>query len=542
MRSPRTDGPGVSPATATDRGIEVRGPVSAEQSAVLSDAALEFVATLARRFDGRRRELLAARRQRQQEIVGGRMPDFLSETRQVREREWTVAPIPSDLQDRRVEITGPVDRKMIINALNSGARVYMADFEDAHSPTWANTLDGQLNLRDAVRGTIAFTSPEGKRYGLAERVATLVVRPRGWHLVEKHLHVDGQPISGSLFDFGLYFFHNAAALIAKGTGPYFYLPKMESHLEARLWNDVFVAAQDALGIPRGTIRATVLIETILAAFETDEILWELRDHSAGLNCGRWDYIFSFIKKFRHRPDFVLPDRASVTMDRPFLHAYVELVIRSCHRRGIHAMGGMAAQVPIKNDPAANEAALDKVRQDKLREVAAGHDGTWVAHPGLVAIAKEAFDAQMPAANQINHPLGDVRVQAADLLAVPAGEITERGLRTNVDVGIQYLEAWLRGTGCVPIYNLMEDAATAEISRTQVWQWVRHGAKLADGRAVTPELVRGTIGEELEKIRGMLGPERFDGGKFALAARLFDQMMTGSEFPEFLTLVAYDHLD
>ena len=542
MRSPRTDGPGVSPATATDRGIEVRGPVSAEQSAVLSDAALEFVATLARRFDGRRRELLAARRQRQQEIVGGRMPDFLSETRQVREREWTVAPIPSDLQDRRVEITGPVDRKMIINALNSGARVYMADFEDAHSPTWGNTLEGQLNLRDAVRGTIAFTSPEGKRYGLAERVATLVVRPRGWHLVEKHLHVDGQPISGSLFDFGLYFFHNAAALIAKGTGPYFYLPKMESHLEARLWNDVFVAAQDALGIPRGTIRATVLIETILAAFETDEILWELRDHSAGLNCGRWDYIFSFIKKFRHRPDFVLPDRASVTMDRPFLHAYVELVIRSCHRRGIHAMGGMAAQVPIKNDPAANEAALDKVRQDKLREVAAGHDGTWVAHPGLVAIAKEAFDAQMPAANQINHPLGDVRVQAADLLAVPAGEITERGLRTNVDVGIQYLEAWLRGTGCVPIYNLMEDAATAEISRTQVWQWVRHGAKLADGRAVTPELVRGTIGEELEKIRGMLGPERFDGGKFALAARLFDQMMTGSEFPEFLTLVAYDHLD
>jgi malate synthase len=354
--------------------------------------------------------------------------------------------------------------------------------------------------------------------------------------------VDGQPISGSLFDFGLYFYHNAAALIAKGTGPYFYLPKMESHLEARLWNDVFVAAQDAMGIPRGTIRATVLIETILAAFETDEILWELRDHSAGLNCGRWDYIFSFIKKFRDRPDFVLPDRASVTMDRPFLHAYVELVIRSCHRRGIHAMGGMAAQVPIKNDPAANEAALDKVRKDKLREVAAGHDGTWVAHPGLVAIAREAFDARMPAANQIARPLGDVKVTAADLLAVPGGEITERGLRTNVDVGIQYLEAWLRGTGCVPIYNLMEDAATAEISRTQVWQWVKHGAKLADGRAVTPALVRDTISDELEKIRGMLGPERFDGGKFDLASRLFDQMMTGTEFAEFLTLVAYDHLD
>jgi malate synthase len=543
MRSPRTDGPGVSPsAAAADPGIEIRAPVSGDQSAILSDGALQFVATLARKFDGRRRELLAARRTRQQEIFDGRMPDFLSGTRQVREREWTVGPIPSDLQDRRVEITGPVDRKMVINALNSGAKVYMADFEDAHSPTWANTLDGQINLRDAVRGAITYTSPEGKRYGLAERLATLMVRPRGWHLVEKHLVVDGQPVSGSLFDFGLFFYHNAAALIAKGTGPYFYLPKLESHLEARLWNDVFVAAQDALGIPRGTIRATVLIETILAAFETDEILWELRDHSAGLNCGRWDYIFSFIKKFRHRPDFVLPDRASVTMDRPFLHSYVELVIRSCHRRGIHAMGGMAAQVPIKNDPAANDAALDKVRQDKLREVKAGHDGTWVAHPGLVPVALEAFDVGMPAANQITRRLEDVTVNATELLAVPAGEITERGLRTNVDVGIQYLEAWLRGTGCVPIYNLMEDAATAEISRTQVWQWVRHSAPMGDGRRVTPELVRATIAEELEKIRGLLGPARFDGGKFDLAARLFDQMMTGSEFAEFLTLVAYDHLD
>jgi len=543
MRSPRTDGPGVSSSTATkDPGIEIRGPLSGEHAGILSDGALRFVAALARRFEARRRELLAARTVRQREIQDGRMPDFLAETRQIRAREWTAAPIPADLADRRVEITGPVDRKMIINALNSGARVYMADFEDAHSPTWANTLDGQVNLRDAVRGTIAFTSPEGKRYGLAERVATLVVRPRGWHLVEKHLHVDGAPVSGSLFDFGLYFFHNAAALIARGTGPYFYLPKMESHLEARLWNDVFVAAQDALGVPRGTIRATVLIETILAAFETDEILWELRDHSAGLNCGRWDYIFSFIKKFRHRPEFVLPDRASVTMDRPFLHAYVQLVIRSCHRRGIHAMGGMAAQVPIKNDPAANAAALDKVRQDKLREVRAGHDGTWVAHPGLVPVALEAFDAGMPQANQIGRRLDDVAVGAAELLAVPAGEITERGLRTNVDVGIQYLEAWLRGTGCVPIYNLMEDAATAEISRTQVWQWVRHGAQLADGRRVTPELVRATIAEELEKIRGLLGAARYDGGRFELASRLFDQMMTGSEFAEFLTLVAYDHLD
>jgi malate synthase len=543
MGSPGVAGSGTAaPVTRADPGIEVRGPVTGEQGSILTDGALRFLASLARAFEGRRRELLAARPRRQQEIFDGRMPDFLPETRRLREREWTVAPIPPDLQDRRVEITGPVDRKMIINALNSGASVYMADFEDAHSPTWANTLDGQVNLKDAVRGTITFTSPEGKRYGLAKRVATLMVRPRGWHLVEKHLLVDGAPISGSLFDFGLFFYHNAAALIAKGTGPYLYLPKLESHLEARLWNDVFLAAQDALGIPRGTIRATVLIETILAAFETDEILWELKDHSAGLNCGRWDYIFSFIKKFRHRPDFVLPDRAQVTMDRPFLHAYVELVIRSCHRRRIHAMGGMAAQVPIKNDPAANDAALDKVRKDKLREVAVGHDGTWVAHPGLVPVALEPFDAQMRAPNQIARPLADLSVAASDLLAVPTGDITERGLRTNVDVGIQYLEAWLRGTGCVPIYNLMEDAATSEISRTQVWQWVKHGARLADGRAVTPELVRRTIAEELEKMRGMLGPERFDGGKFDLASRLFDEMMTGAEFTEFLTLAAYDHLD
>jgi malate synthase len=543
MALPSVAGSATSaPSSHADTGIVVLGPVAGEHASILTDGALRFVASLARTFESRRRELLAARRRRQQEILDGRMPDFLPETRDLRAREWIVAPVPPDLRDRRVEITGPVDRKMIINALNSGARVYMADFEDAHSPTWAGTLDGQVNLRDAVRGTITYTSPEGKRYGLAQRVATLMVRPRGWHLVEKHVLVDGAPVSGSLFDFGLFFYHNAAALIAKGTGPYFYLPKLESHLEARLWNDVFVAAQGALGIPRGTIRATVLIETILAALETDEILWELRDHSAGLNCGRWDYVFSFIKKFRHRPDFVLPDRASVTMDRPFLHAYVELVIRSCHRRRIHAMGGMAAQVPIKNDPAANAAALEKVRQDKLREVGAGHDGTWVAHPGLVPIALEAFDAGMRGANQIARPLPDVVVTARDLLAVPAGEITERGLRTNVDVGIQYLEAWLRGTGCVPIYNLMEDAATAEISRTQVWQWVRHGARLADGRTVTPELVRSTIAEELEKMRGALGPERFDGGRFDLAARLFDQMMTGAEFAEFLTLVAYDHLD
>jgi malate synthase len=529
-------------ATQTLTGIDVLGPATPESARVLTSDALAFIAALARDFESRRRELLERRVKRQQEIVDGRMPDFLGETREVREGDWKVAPIPADLTDRRVEITGPVDRKMVINALNSGARVFMADFEDAHSPTWAGTIEGQANLMDAVDGTIEFVSPEGKVYRLAKRIATLVVRPRGWHLVEKHVLVDGRPVSGSLFDFGLFFFHNAAKLIARGTGPYFYLPKMESHLEARLWNDVFVFAQDRLGIPRGTIRATVLIETVLAAFEMDEILWELREHSAGLNCGRWDYIFSFIKKFRHRPDFVLPDRASVTMDRHFLKSYVELCIRTCHRRGVHAMGGMAAQIPIKGDAAANQAALDKVRQDKLREVAAGHDGTWVAHPGLVGVATEVFDAHMQSPHQIARTREDVRVTAADLLTVPKGDITEAGLRLNVEVGIRYLEAWLGGAGCVPIYNLMEDAATAEISRTQVWQWVRHGARLSDGRVVTPELVRHTIGEELEKIRAELGAARFDGGRFDPAARLFGQMMTGEEFPEFLTLVAYDHLD
>jgi malate synthase len=411
----------------------------------------------------------------------------------------------------------------------------MADFEDSNAPTWRNNLEGQSNLRDAVRGTIGFTSPEGKRYALGPRTATLMVRPRGWHLDEKHVTVDGRPISAALFDFGLFFFHNAAALIAKGTGPYFYLPKLESHLEARLWNDVFNLAQDELGIPRGTIRATVLIETILAAFEMDEILHELKDHSAGLNCGRWDYIFSFIKKFRHRPDCVLPDRASVTMDRHFLKSYVDLLIQTCHRRHAHAMGGMAAQIPIKHDPAANEAALEKVRQDKLREVRAGHDGTWVAHPGLVPVAAQVFDASMPGPNQLHVAREDVRVVKADLLAVPDGEITEAGLRTNVDIGIQYLESWLRGIGCVPIYNLMEDAATAEISRSQVWQWIRHGAHLSNGRAVTQALVKSIIAEEMDA-------KQLSGGKFELAARLFNQLMTGADFPEFLTLVAYEHLD
>jgi len=529
--------------TPTDvTGVEIKGPQDATTDRMLTAGALELVARLARAFEDRRRELLAARAARQRRIAEGERPDFLPQTRAIREATWTVAPIPQDLMDRRVEITGPVDRKMIINALNSGARVFMADFEDSHSPTWRGTIEGQANLTDAVRGTIAYESPDGKRYALNDTVATLMVRPRGWHLEEKHLLVDGRPVSASLFDFGLFFFHNAEALIRRGSGPYFYLPKMESHLEARLWNEVFVLAQDICGIPRGTIRATVLIETILAAFEMHEILWELRDHSAGLNCGRWDYIFSFIKKFRNDRAFVLPDRAAVTMDRPFLKAYVDLLIQTCHRRHIHAMGGMAAQIPIKNDPAANTAALTKVTQDKLREVNAGHDGTWVAHPGLVPVARGVFDARMAASHQLQVTRDDVNVVASDLLAVPDGEITIQGLRTNIDVGIQYLEAWLRGIGCVPIYNLMEDAATAEISRTQVWQWMSHGAKLADGRRVTADLVRRTMADELGKLREQLGADRFDAGKFDLASTLFDRMMTGTDFPDFLTTVAYDYID
>ena len=523
-------------------GVEVLGTLDDIGRRVLTAPALAFVARLARAFEDRRRALLAARAERQRRLLDGERPDFLAATRDIREREWTAAPIPADLLDRRVEITGPVDRKMIINALNSGARVYMADFEDSHSPTWKGTLEGQANLMDAVRRTISYESPEGKRYALGESLATLMVRPRGWHLDEKHVRIDGRPVSGALFDFGLFFFHNAAVQIGRGTGPYYYLPKLESHLEARLWNDVFVLAQDELGIPRGTIRATVLIETILAAFEMDEILWELRDHSAGLNCGRWDYIFSFIKKFRNDRRFLLPDRAAVTMDKAFLRAYVDLLIQTCHRRRVHAMGGMAAQIPIKGDPEANAVALEKVTQDKLREVNAGHDGTWVAHPGLVPVARGVFDAGMAASHQLQVTRADVRVTAADLLAVPGGEITFDGLRTNIDVGIQYLESWLRGVGCVPIYNLMEDAATAEISRTQVWQWVTHGAKLADGRRITAELVRQTMSGALARLRERLTPARYDAGKFDLASRLFDQMMTGTDFPEFLTLVAYQYLD
>ena len=522
--------------------VQVKGPVAGPHSEILTAEAIAFLEALSKQFEQRRLELLERRRVRQQEIDGGKLPDFLPETESIRKADWKVAPIPKDLLDRRVEITGPVDRKMIINALNSGANVFMADFEDANSPTWSNNLDGHVNLRDAIGRTITFESPEGKRYELAPKIATLLVRPRGWHLVEKHFLVDGKPISGSLFDFGLFFFHNAKRLVENGSGPYFYLPKMESHLEARLWNDIFNFAQGRLGVPRGTIRATVLIETILASFEMDEILYELRDHSAGLNCGRWDYIFSFIKKFSNRPDFVLPNRAQVTMERHFLDSYVRLLIKTCHRRGIHAMGGMAAQIPIKSDPAANEKALEKVRQDKLREVKAGHDGTWVAHPGLVSIAKTIFDEFMPAPNQISRLREDVHVTAKDLLAVPDGDISEEGLRWNIDVGLRYMGSWLEGSGCVPIYNLMEDAATAEICRAQVWQWVKHGAKMNDGRAVDAALVRRALAEQTEKLKNEMGATRFNGSRYGEASGILEKLMTAPEFREFLTLAAYDAID
>jgi malate synthase len=507
---------------------------SSAETQILTREATAFLHKLTAAFESRRQELLARRRAVQQEIDGGRMPDFLPETASVRDADWKVAPIPKDLLDRRVEITGPVDRKMIINALNSGASVFMADFEDSNSPTWRNTIEGQVNLRDAVQGAISYLSPAGKEYRLGAKPATLVVRPRGWHLDEKHFLVNDKPISASLFDFGLFFFHNVRALLDKGTGPYFYLPKLESHLEARLWNDVFCFAQDELGIARGSIRATVLIETILAAFEMDEILYQLREHSSGLNCGRWDYIFSFIKKFRTRPDFVLPNRAQVTMERHFLASYVELLIQTCHRRGIHAMGGMAAQIPIRNDSAENEQALEKVHQDKLREVRAGHDGTWVAHPGLVPVAKEVFDQYMPQANQISIARRHCTITAQDLLTVPAGEITEQGLRWNIDVGLQYVHSWLQGQGCVPIYNLMEDAATAEICRAQVWQWVRHGAKLQDGREVNRKLVIDMVVKQKERLPSS---QRLD-----LASQVLEKLMTGQDFPEFLSLACYDFLD
>ena len=524
-------------------GMQILGPMEPGFETVLTRDALAFLADLHRRFDGRRRELLAAREAYDARIAGGALPDFLPETQAVRDGDWTIAPVPQDLQDRRVEITGPVDRKMVINALNSGAKLFMADFEDATTPTWSNLVSGQINLIDANKGTIAFTDPaSGKDYRLSDRPAALIVRPRGWHLTEAHVLVDGERMSGSLFDFGLYFFHNAKIRQQKGSGTYFYLPKLEHYPEARLWNDVFVHAQTALGLPKGTIRATVLIETITAAFEMDEILYELRDHMAGLNAGRWDYIFSFIKRFRNRPDFVLPDRAQVTMTTHFMRSYSLLLIKTCHRRGAHAMGGMAAQIPIRNDPAANEAALAKVRADKEREAGDGHDGTWVAHPGLVPIAKEVFDAKMPEANQVARKRQDVHVMQADLLRIPEGTITEEGLRTNLAVGVLYLEPWLRGIGCVPIYNLMEDAATAEISRAQVWQWVRHGARFSDGSAaIDADLVHRLLGEEMEKIRAQVGDDAYDSGKYQEAASMFYDMVTAEEFGEFLTLPAYERV-
>jgi len=518
--------------------VEVLADVPRDCTFVLSQPALHFLARLAAEFENRRQDLLAARRLRQKELDLGVFPGFLPETTQIRESSWSVAPIPVDLRNRKVEITGPVDRKMIINALNSGANVFMADLEDSNSPTWENVVRGQKNLCDAVRGTIEYVSPEGKQYRLNESTATLMVRPRGWHLEETHLHVFGKPISASLFDFGLYFFHNASALIARGTAPYFYLPKMESHLEARLWNDVFVWAQRELKLPRGSIRATVLIETILAAFEMDEILYELREHSAGLNCGRWDYIFSLIKKFRNHPRFILSDRSEVRMTTPFMRAYSLLAIKTCHRRGIHAIGGMAAQIPIRNNPAANETALAMVRADKEREASDGHDGTWVAHPGLVAIARENFDG-ITGDNQIYRTRCDVKVSAEQLLSVPeTAQISERGIRTNINVGIQYLESWLRGQGCVPINNLMEDAATAEISRAQLWQWVRHSARMVDGRTVTMDLVEQLMSEEMTNLQQLLGSERFFGGRFQLARDLFLEMTRSENCPEFLTTIAY----
>jgi malate synthase len=519
-------------------GVVVRGPLEPRFAEILTPDALTFVAELHRKFDGRRVQLLQARTARQARISAGELPDFLPQTRNVREAEWRVAPIPADLLNRRVEITGPVDRKMIINALNSGANVFMADFEDANSPTWHNNLEGQLNLADRWHRSIDFKdSATGKQYSLSHTPAVLMVRPRGWHLLEPGMTVDGAVVAGGLFDFGLYFFHNVRAQLAKGTGPYFYLPKLESHLEARLWNDVFVFAQQQLGIPNGTIKVTVLIETLPAAFEMDEILFELREHMAGLNCGRWDYMFSFIKKLRANKAYVLPDRSQVVMGKAFLRAYSLLLIKTCHRRGAFAMGGMAAQIPNRRDPQANEAALARVRADKEREAGDGHDGTWVAHPDLVPVAREVFDRLMPQANQLTRLREDVNIGQADLLEVHQGTKTEGGLRENIRVGVQYIEAWLRGKGAVPLYNLMEDAATAEISRAQVWQWIHYGIALEGGTIATRELLNRLITEEMERVRGEVGAEAYDKGRFKEAVKLFRDLSLAEDFEDFLTVPA-----
>jgi malate synthase len=533
----------VANSTAATSGIEIRGPLRPGYESVLTPAALEFIAELARRYRDRVEQLLAARTARQSELDAGTLPDFLPQTREIRDGSWRVTSIPADLLDRRVEITGPTDRKMVINALNSGAKVFMADCEDSLTPTWDNVVQGQVNLRDAVTRKIEFKNPDGKEYRLNAKVATLLVRPRGWHLYEKHMLLDGKQVSGAFVDFGLYLFHNHAALKASGTGPYFYLPKLESHLEARLWADVFKYSEQRLGLTPQTIKVTVLIETILAAFEMDEILYELRDYIVGLNCGRWDYIFSFIKKFSRRSDFVLPDRQQVTMTTHFLRSYSKLLIKTCHRRGAFAMGGMAPQIPIKNDPKANEEALGKVRADKEREASDGHDGTWVAHPGLVPIAMEVFDRLMPTPNQLHKTLADVQISGADLLQIPGGSITDQGLRNNVNVSIQYIASWLGGLGCVPINNLMEDAATAEISRAQIWQWIKHpSGKLADGRKITAELFRTVTREELERIKAQVGEQGFANGNYERAATLIEKITTAPQFETFITLPAYGEID
>ncbi|RRR77146.1 MAG: malate synthase A [Candidatus Viridilinea halotolerans] len=524
-------------------GMAITGRVTAEYAEILTPEALELVAKLHRAFNARRHELLAHRQQRQADLDAGKLPDFLPETAAVRAGDWKIAPFPAQINDRRVEITGPVERKMIINALNSGAKVFMADFEDANTPNWDNQVAGQINLRDALRRTIDFTSPEGKQYALNPETARLFVRPRGWHLDEKHVTVDGEAVSGGIFDFALYLYHNGKQAVEVQGAPYFYLPKLESHVEARLWNEIFVMAQEYVGLPQGTIKATVLIETILAAFEMDEILYELREHSAGLNCGRWDYIFSCIKKFRTNPDFCLADRVLVTMTTHFMRSYSLLCIKTCHRRGAHAMGGMAAQIPIKNDAEANTAALARVRADKEREANDGHDGTWVAHPGLVPIAMDAFNAVMQTPNQIERQRDDVAITAADILKFgPEAPITEQGLRMNINVGIQYLGSWLAGNGCVPVFNLMEDAATAEISRAQIWQWIRSPkGVLDDGRKVTVEMFNQMLPEELAKVQTILG-SAYANGRYEEAAELFAGITTSDEFVEFLTLPAYAKID
>lgn len=532
-----------SVAYITPNEMTITGAFRPAYAEILTPQALEFIHSLHTRFEARRKSLLHFRNQIQLNIDNGIMPGFLPTTAIIRNSEWKCPEVPFDLQDRRVEITGPVDRKMIINALNSGAKIFMADFEDSNSPDWHNTIQGQINLYDAIRHTISFTNENGKEYFLNTEIATLMVRPRGWHLVDKHILINSEPISAALLDFGLFFFHNAKQLINNGSGPYFYLPKLENYREARLWDDIFVYAQNYMGIPHGTIKATVLIETILATFQLDEIIWELRDHCAGLNCGRWDYIFSFIKKFKNVPNYIFPERSQVTMTVPFMRAYTQLVIKTCHKRGIHAMGGMAAQIPIKNNLEENEIALEKVRADKLREVTDGHDGTWVAHPGLVPIAMDVFNQYMTTPNQINTKTKeDFFCSEKDLLQLPEGTITEAGFRMNINVGILYLESWLRGNGAAALYNLMEDAATAEISRTQIWQWIKTNAKWDCGKVITDTCYLRVRAEEVAKIKKYVGEEIFNNGKFDEAIALFDKLVLQDDFTEFLTIPAYELIE